>query len=1003
MIAPDLQSQDKAVVPEMPSSRSKIFKQKLFLLSLAFLFLAAIVFFFTTPIPKSSVSPQKKLITSEGINIPLSPATLSPTSTSGLQTKLENVIIKDNTVTGTLKIENTTDTPVSDIFYSLKVLGSTMIPPASSSAYIRSQEDIAAFSSSQTFTLAAHATKNASFTLPYSPQITDGSYALKAWVLDTNQDPLSSDDKEVKLSGTNQYVFVNYPSCKILVNNIPFDSNIGTLIRPSDKGIIQCQVKNTGKSVVTIYPMFTIAERFVLDFPYSSPHTETNPTPVKLAPNEEKTVSVPIPFQSKPQVYEGLLSFTDKGQQNNSFYYRFRWTTPGESAYIQDAKPDKTSYKKGETAKVKLTTAASMDLFWQFNDPRNQAGTTIKNPTITTTLLSGNAVCGSATIPMKQDRNKITQEASLNILQDCTNPTVKTTVQDGDGKMLAQKSQETLSGLPSAPNTLNTIFVAVLLITSLIFLTIAVIRLLTKKDISMFIAVLLFYLGLFVLLIFALIIITGAFPGKVFADNQISTLPGSVAVNRVLNFIDIYGGAHVVPEEATLSYTNIIVTPLTDMVVVQIKGLKTTTPVGCQNQFSVTAIKTALDTTYDSGNTIITWFNGPGTVNPSTSSNIEYNTSNNPMDVTLHITGLGSGNTYSQGSHFLKLRFISKNTHGPYGPNVVLGYPTTALSAYSQSDHNYLEYQQSWSPNFYYSTGWNCFPSYGMTPCYGEYMFPWGDLPAPSPSIPPPNLDPIGYQGLETGCDQFVGWACDGDDHSVPINVDFHRSAAGGGLPTVYVGQTTTNQAWDDASKAICDGYDHGYRMLTPLELKNGNTYDIYAYGINIGTGNNSLLGNSPRRITCAAPTPPPTPIPPPTPPPSPTPPPVPPVVNLSLTTPNGTFIAGTGLLFVPVNQNAVATLNWSITSDTPITSANASSNPVQGYWSGAGWPVSGSQGITTTSTGTFVFTLTAANAAGPTVKSIQVNIDKYPPPFIQTTGGDVHSNETIYITPLPP
>lgn len=121
------------------------------------------------------------------------------------------------------------------------------------------------------------------------------------------------------------------------------------------------------------------------------------------------------------------------------------------------------------------------------------------------------------------------------------------------------------------------------------------------------------------------------------------------------------------------------------------------------------------------------------------------------------------------------------------------------------------------------------------------------------------------------------------------------------------------------------------------------------------------------------------------------------PGVTFTLTTPNGTYPANS----VPaaVNQNASAVLNWS-TTNAP-TSCTASSSPAQSYWNGA-VAASGSQAITTSlAAGPILFSLVCSNTSGPSpTQTIQLTINQYPKPYIQTTGGDVHSNETIYISP---
>lgn len=120
----------------------------------------------------------------------------------------------------------------------------------------------------------------------------------------------------------------------------------------------------------------------------------------------------------------------------------------------------------------------------------------------------------------------------------------------------------------------------------------------------------------------------------------------------------------------------------------------------------------------------------------------------------------------------------------------------------------------------------------------------------------------------------------------------------------------------------------------------------------------------------------------------------VPPTVNFSVNTPNGNYPANG--IPAHANQGSSVTLNWSSTNSP--TSCTATSS--QSYWNGT-VPSSGSQAVNTSLAGTINFALQCSNFSGASaVQNIQLIIDQYPKPYIQTTGGDVHTNEDIYITP---
>jgi hypothetical protein len=109
----------------------------------------------------------------------------------------------------------------------------------------------------------------------------------------------------------------------------------------------------------------------------------------------------------------------------------------------------------------------------------------------------------------------------------------------------------------------------------------------------------------------------------------------------------------------------------------------------------------------------------------------------------------------------------------------------------------------------------------------------------------PASFNPTGW--LENAsCDAVVGWACDRDDFSRPIDV--HVYADG-----VFVGASTASLGREPGVAAACGGAAaHGYRVGVPPSLRDGRARSIVAYAINIGrgTGNPALAGSG-VSITC--------------------------------------------------------------------------------------------------------------------------------------------------------
>lgn len=105
------------------------------------------------------------------------------------------------------------------------------------------------------------------------------------------------------------------------------------------------------------------------------------------------------------------------------------------------------------------------------------------------------------------------------------------------------------------------------------------------------------------------------------------------------------------------------------------------------------------------------------------------------------------------------------------------------------------------------------------------------------------------------------------------------------------------------------------------------------------------------------------------------------------------------------VNQNTAANIYWTASSATTCYSSLGPGNPApQPNWTSATFPLVGQVGsggpisLNTSTPGTYLFYLSCANGTGNRTISKQMDVEQYPKPYIQTTGGDIHTNETIYI-----
>lgn len=112
------------------------------------------------------------------------------------------------------------------------------------------------------------------------------------------------------------------------------------------------------------------------------------------------------------------------------------------------------------------------------------------------------------------------------------------------------------------------------------------------------------------------------------------------------------------------------------------------------------------------------------------------------------------------------------------------------------------------------------------------------------------NNDPKGY--LESiNCEKMTGWACDADDYSKAIAIHFYD---GGfvGQGGKFIGSTTADLVREPTVGNNCgSNNNHGFSFIVPAVLKDGESHKIYAYAINIPSGNNPLLNAGSKTITC--------------------------------------------------------------------------------------------------------------------------------------------------------
>lgn len=106
----------------------------------------------------------------------------------------------------------------------------------------------------------------------------------------------------------------------------------------------------------------------------------------------------------------------------------------------------------------------------------------------------------------------------------------------------------------------------------------------------------------------------------------------------------------------------------------------------------------------------------------------------------------------------------------------------------------------------------------------------------------------------QADCDVVRGWAFDAEAGATPIAVSL---SFGGPAtePTSHVLTLTAGQKRDDVCATV-GSCNHGFSLLPPYSLFDGEAHPVHAYGVDVPGGESPQLGNSPRALTCPAPLP---------------------------------------------------------------------------------------------------------------------------------------------------
>lgn len=372
-------------------------------------------------------------------------------------------------------IVNNADVTQSNIKYGVELVKKTE----------KGQAKVATFVSDEVLTVGAKQTLHKEFSYQ-APATLSGDYDL--WVISKMTSGLLlglGSAGNVSLSGISEHVEIVPESCFLSVEG---DDKHYTLIQGVDISkeetlALHCVAKNHFSRDVALIPSFETHERTAY-----GPLVNISYPPASemiLKPNETKDISFTITKPEKPQAYDVTVTLIEKTKNvpvsaNIVAHYVLR----GASATIQNASLDKSAYQKGETITASLFWTPSAD---QFPGSRAGSGTNIAKIMMKIGVTDKNGKECVTPITKQIDQKEINTKISATALINCHFHKVTVSLIDDTGVVLDNKEflssrddTPVLAATPMDETPSNKVFIAVIVITLIIVITLV----LRKKIIS---------------------------------------------------------------------------------------------------------------------------------------------------------------------------------------------------------------------------------------------------------------------------------------------------------------------------------------------------------------------------------------------------------------------------------------------------------------------------------------------------------------------------------------
>ncbi len=274
-----------------------------------------------------------------------------------------------------------------------------------------------------------------------APDYLSGNFDL--WLVAKNESGLPLAAFKLKdpitLNGNGEYLEINQDSCALRIDGEAADKKYtliqGVSLNANENLKLSCDATSHFKEPKTISITQTAFFRSAFGEQIGQPQKET---PITFQPQEKKTVIIAIKKPNDPQAYDTLINFYNSDQIDQAKIAQsidVHYVIAGETATIQKFDLDKIGYQKGNMIEASLRWSGSAD---NFDGSRTEKTAQKKVLADIDIINQTNQVCAQVK-DQALDQTANTAKFTLKSGIDCTDPNVKVTLKNEQGKVLAER------------------------------------------------------------------------------------------------------------------------------------------------------------------------------------------------------------------------------------------------------------------------------------------------------------------------------------------------------------------------------------------------------------------------------------------------------------------------------------------------------------------------------------------------------------------------------------